>query len=112
MLPLSACLNEKTMELLRREIKAGRFSGLSFEQAMRFLLADGALPESGLPAVSFLKLEDWARSIAENTNVVYTATELKNKTGEILEKVLQGKTVRLVKHGREIAEIRPIKRED
>jgi len=32
------------------------------------------------------------------------STELKNKTGEILEKVLQGKTVRLVKHGRAIAE--------
>lgn len=109
MKPLSTFLNEKTIELLRNEIAAKRFPGISFEQAMQFLLTDGALPASGLSATSFLRLEDWARSIAaENTEIVYTTTELKNKTGEILEQVLQGKSVRLIKHGREIAEIRPI----
>jgi prevent-host-death family protein len=107
MKPLSACLNEKAIQLLRREVAARRFPGVTFEQAMQFLLTDGALPASGLPASSFLKLEDWARSINESADLVYTATELKNKTGEILEKVLQGKTVRIIKHGREVAEIRP-----
>ena len=65
---------------------------------MRFILTDGILPASGLPAHSFLQLEDWIRSSSGSTDLVYTATELKNKSGEILEKVLQGKSVRIVKH--------------
>lgn len=107
MKPLSTSLNEKTIQMLRREIAAKRFPGLTFEQAMQFILTDGVLPASGLPASSFLKLEDWMRTQGEAEGLSYTATELKNKTGEILEKVLQGKTVRIVKHGRMIAEIRP-----
>ena len=35
-----------------------------------------------------------------------TATELKNKTGEILDQVLSGHTIRLMKHGRAVAEIK------
>jgi prevent-host-death family protein len=109
MKPLSSYLNERTIQLLRQEVAAKRFPDVTFEQAMQFLLTDGTLPASGLPASSFLKLEDWACSAGESAELVYTATELKNKTGEILEKVLQGKAVRIVKHGREIAEIRPAK---
>jgi hypothetical protein len=63
--PLSACLNEKSIELLRHEIAAGRFPGVTFEHAMQFLLTDGILPASGLPAVSFLDLEDWARALID-----------------------------------------------
>ncbi len=107
---LSACLSDTTIEQLRRDIRAGIFPGVNFEQAMQFLLTNGILPASGLPATSFLKLEDWARTLlAANDRLTYTATELKNKSGEILEKVLQGKVVQLVKHGRPIAEIRKLK---
>lgn len=108
MKPLSACLSDRTIQLLRKEVAARRFPGVSFEQAMQFILTDGVLPASGLPASSFLKLEDWARAAGESADLAYSATELKNKSGEILEKVLQGKTVRILKHGREIAEIRPV----
>jgi len=75
---------------------------------MEFLLSGGVLPRSGLPARSFLLLEDWIRARELNAPKVFTATQLKNKTGEILEEVLRGRTVRLERHGRIIAEIRPI----
>ena len=34
--------------------------------------------------------------------------KLKNKTGEILDQVLRGNTIQLLKHGRAIAEISPM----
>ena len=105
MKPLSTYLNERFIEALKKEIKRGAFPKISFELAMQFILTDGILPESDLPASSFLKLEDWTRSYSPDS-LTYTTTSLKNKTGEILDQVMQGKTIHLSKHGRIIAEIK------
>ena len=105
---LSQLLSQETIRALRGKIDDRSFPGISFEDAMSFILSDGILPRSNLPAQSFLKLEDWLREHGKEEALTYTASELKNKTGEILENVLKGKTVRLVKHGRPIAEIRKL----
>ncbi len=110
-LTLSNYLNEETIKLLRREIDKGQFPGITFEQAMQFLLTDGIFPASDLPVVSFLKLEDWVQTMFSEQTLSYTTSELKNKTGEILQKVMQGKTIQLVKHGRVIAEINSVYRQ-
>lgn len=57
---LSEAITESTAEELRRALFAGEFPGITFEQAMEFLLTDGLFPASGLPVESFLKLEAWA----------------------------------------------------
>lgn len=62
MRPLPSYLNEKIIAKLRKKIEAGHFPEVQFEQAMTFILTDGILPASGLPAQSFLDLEDWIRA--------------------------------------------------
>ena len=107
---LSDLLNKDLIQQLRSGLKLGRFPGLRFKQAMQFLLTDGMTPASGLPIASLLALEDWVRDISHEgaSALSYTTTELKNKTGEIVNKVLGGETVHLLKHGRLIAEIRKV----
>lgn len=105
--PLSALLNEDTILKLRRELKSTQFRGVSFEQAMQFFLTDGILPTSKAGVSAFLGLEDWLRAQEKEGFATFTATELKNKTGEILDLVLSGKKVKILKHGREIARMIP-----
>lgn len=57
---LSEVVNEQTTADLREAMQRGEFPGVSFEQAMEFLLTDGIIPASGLPVDSFLRLEEWA----------------------------------------------------
>jgi len=104
--PLERAIDSDLAQALKREIEKDRFPGVTFKDAMEFLLSGGILPRSRLPARSFLALEDWARAHAETAPRIYTATELKNKTGEIIDEVLRGRTIRIAKHGRIIAEIR------
>ncbi|HEX7668468.1 MAG TPA: hypothetical protein VF395_02740 [Polyangiaceae bacterium] len=59
---LSETVTEAKVAGLRRAILLGHFPGITFEQAMEFLLTDGLFPESGLPVESFLKLSAWARN--------------------------------------------------
>ena len=75
---------------------------------MLFLLTDGVIPESGLPTASFLKLEDWVRLQSEKNEISYSTTDLKNKTGELLQQVAHGKTIKLFKHGRLVAYLKPV----
>lgn len=107
---LSQLLNEQLIEDMKREISNGKFPKVSFEQAMQFILTNGVLPASDLPVTSFLRLEDWLHTRRDGNRIEYTTTELKNKTGEILQRVMEGQTVKLLKHGRPIAEIRRILR--
>ncbi len=58
---LSTLVTEELISALRAEMDAGRFSGVTFGQAMEFLLTDGTFPESDLPVASFLESEDWVR---------------------------------------------------
>ena len=106
--PLSQLLNADLIARLKSKCESGFFPKIDFETAMKFALTDGILPANGLPAQSFLKLEAWLRSEDTNTELCYSATDLKNKTGEIIEQVLRGKTIVLQKHGRRIAQIRPL----
>jgi len=106
MKPLSQLLNESTIEGIKMETAKKTFPGISFETAMKFILSDGILPSSEAPVRIFLDLEDWLR--AQNSIPTYSATDLKNKTGEIIEQVLRGRTIRLSKHGRAFAQIMPI----
>ncbi len=106
MTPLSQLMSDALVERLRECIHDGAFPGLDFETAMEFVLTDGVLPASGLPADSFLRLEEWMRE-QSTVRVQFTATELKNKTGLVLEQVLSGRDVTITKHGRPIAVIRP-----
>ena len=55
-------VTEATVEELRQALLDGAFPGVTFQQAMEFLLTDGLFPASGLPVESFLKLEAWARA--------------------------------------------------
>ena len=103
---LSQYLNEAVIEQLRDEIERGTYPQVDLEMAMRFILADGVLPASGLPIAPFLRLEEWLRSQGDRDT--FTATQLKNKTGLVLERVIAGRTVRITKHGRTIAEIRGV----
>lgn len=106
---LSTLLSENLIFHLKELIKKGDLEGIEFQQAMQFLLTDGVLPEDGLPLLPFLKLENWARSFHESQmEVSFTTTELKNKTGLILEEVNRGKTVKLFRHGRPIAQMKKI----
>ena len=107
---LSDLLSDDLIARLRQKTSRGDFPSIDFRTAMNFLLGDGVLPASGLPASSFLQLEDWARDFARRT-LSYSATELKNKTGIILAAVQAGKTVTIHKHGRPVAEIRPLGRD-
>lgn len=106
MKPLSTFLNPELIQLLQEKIDAGFFPKITFQIAMQFILTDGTIPKSNLPAASFLKLEDWIRQEEQRKMKYFTATELKNKTGEILDQVLSGHTIRLMKHGRAVAEIK------
>lgn len=56
---LSEAVDESTVEALRAAVARDAFPGVSFEQAMEFLLSDGLFPEDGLPVTSFYHLEDW-----------------------------------------------------
>jgi hypothetical protein len=62
MMRLSELVDEALARDLRLALERGEFPGLSFKQAMEFLLSDGIVPGSGLPVTSVLALEDWARS--------------------------------------------------
>ena len=61
-------------------------------------------------AHSYLNLEEWWRSLDTTLRLKFTATDLKNKTGQILDEILRCKTILVEKHGRPIAEIRPVGR--
>ena len=102
---LSKFLDDKTLQALRTEIDHGRFPGVDFPTAMKFILTDGIVPQSDLPAQSFLDLESYLRS---RPGEIITATELKNQTGAILERVLRGTSVTVHRHGRAIARIIPV----
>ena len=104
---LSSLVTDHLIERLRSKTARGDFPGVDFKTAMTFLLNDGVIPRSGLPVSSFLKLEDWARDEGSRS-LSFTATELKNKTGVILQLVTAGKTVVIHKHGRPVAEIKAI----
>ncbi len=105
---LSDFLDPSLIDELKKKIHRGDFYGVTFKHAMEFILADGVIPESGLPVESFLMLEAWVKAFSEEWVLSYSATELKNKTGEILERVVGGYAVRLHRHGRVIAEIRKV----
>lgn len=61
MTPLSDLVTESLAHALREAIARGDFPGVTFQQAMEFLLSDGIVPASDLPVSSILALEDWAR---------------------------------------------------
>lgn len=103
---LSDILGDDLIEKLRAKTARGDFPGIDFKTAMTFLLSDGVIPRSGLPVDSFVRLEDWARDFSQQ-GLSFTATELKNKTGVVLEHVIAGKTVTIFKHGRPVAQITP-----
>ncbi|HEY3236273.1 MAG TPA: hypothetical protein VGJ84_16265 [Polyangiaceae bacterium] len=58
---LSEGLDPEIMEKLRASLENKDFPGITFAQAMHFLLTDGVVPASGLPVESFFRLEDWVR---------------------------------------------------
>jgi len=110
--PLSKLLTTEITKSLRSEIERRRFPGLTMETAMSFLLTDGVFPESGLPVKSFLDLEDWLRARARENpaTVTFSATDLKNRTGDVLHAVMSGQTVTIERHGRAVAVIHPADR--
>ena len=108
MKPVSKLLNDKVIQELKAAIGKGKFPGITFENAMTFFLTEGIIPESGLPTQSFLDLEQWIRTKNTRQPHAFTATELKNKTGTVIDSVMQGNEVTIVRHGRPIAVIRPV----
>jgi hypothetical protein len=61
---LSDTVDEETVAALRAAVERDAFPGISFVQAMEFLLSGGLFPADGLPITSFYRLEDWARGHA------------------------------------------------
>jgi len=102
---LAQQIDARLVAALRRKLERGDFPGLSFDDAMRFLLTEGTLPQSGQPVASYLRLEEWVRGDRPTT---FTATELKNQTGRVLAAVARGERVVIQRHGRPFAEIRAI----
>lgn len=102
-------MSDAIVTALREAVDAGAFPGVSFQAAMKVALTDGIVPEDGLPAESVLALDDWLR--ARTTTIRCTTTDLKNHTGKVLDHVRHGHRVVLVRHGRPIAELRPIEEE-
>jgi len=104
---LSAFVSDELIRKLREESNNGKFPGISFEEAMQFILTDGIIPKSNANVNSYLRLEDWVSSDF-GREVYFSATDLKNKTGTILEEALKGRLVKIVKHGRPIVEIKAL----
>jgi hypothetical protein len=63
---LSEAVTEDSVEELRNLVANGTFPGLSLKISLEFLLSDGIMPDSGLPLMSLLSLEDWARARVAN----------------------------------------------
>jgi hypothetical protein len=63
---LSDAVTEDSVEELRNLVANGTFPGLSLKISLEFLLSDGIMPDSGLPLMSLLSLEDWARARVAN----------------------------------------------
>jgi hypothetical protein len=63
---LSDTVDEETVAALRAAVERDDFPGISFEQAMEFLLTGGLFPADGLPVTSFYRLEDWVRCRASH----------------------------------------------
>lgn len=103
---LADTLSEDDISTLRQLIAAGAFVGVSFKHAMQFLLTDGILPASGLPAESFLALETWARG-ERHAPARFSTTQLKNETGRVVEHLLRGHRAVLTRHGRVIGILLP-----
>jgi hypothetical protein len=103
---LSSLLNNSLIREMRRKIKLGHFQDLSFESAMKFILNDGLLPESGHALEGYLLLEDWLQK--QSKVVQFSATDLKNKTGAVIHAALSGKTVQIIKHGKALLEIKAL----
>ena len=99
---LAQRVDKRLVEALRRKLAGGDFPGIGFDDAMKFLLTDGILPRSDQPVESYLRLEAWVRRERQTT---FSATELKNKTGQVLEAVARGERVIIERHGRPVAEI-------
>lgn len=106
---IASALTDESIAELRRAIKSNQFPGLDFKTAMTFLLTNGISPKGDLPVASLLRLEDWAkdRLSQKPTTSTFTTTDLKNRTGEILDRVMAGGHVLLTRHGRIVAEVRP-----
>lgn len=109
MRPLSELIDERLVSELRQRAARDQLGDVDFETAMKFLLTDGVLPASGLPVADFLAIEDWVRSAVDAAGLCMTATELKNRTGRVIEAVLRGQTVTILRHGRPIAVVRPLR---
>lgn len=105
---LAQRVDKRLVDALRRKLAGGDFPGIGFDDAMRFLLTDGILPRSDQPVDSYLRLEAWVRRERQST---FSATELKNKTGQVLEAVARGERVIIERHGRPFAEIRRLARD-
>lgn len=99
-------MDEAVVSALREAVDRGAFPGVSFEAAMKLALTDGVVPEDDLPVESLLALDDWLRE--RGAVARFTTTDLKNRTGEVLEHVRRGHRVVLTRHGRAIAELRPV----
>ncbi len=95
---------DEVVTRLKAAVGADEFVGVSFQDAMKFVLTDGAMPADGLPLDSILRLDDW---LAEQRTAaaVFTATELKNKTGTVIAAALRGAPVVIERHGRPLVRI-------
>lgn len=99
-------MDDTTVAALRAAVDRGAFPGVRFEQAMKLALTDGVVPEDGLPVGSILAVDDWLR--ARRAVARFTTTDLKNRTGEVLDHVRRGHRIVLTRHGRPVAELRPV----
>jgi len=100
---LSQSIDKRLVDALRRKLAKGDFPGIGFDDAMKFLLTDGIVPKSDQPVESYLRLEAWVRG---ERQITFSATELKNKTGQVLDAVARGERVIIERHGRPLAELR------
>ena len=92
-------VNANLIKELKRVLKAGQFPKLQFEEAMQFLLSDGLAPKTEASIETLMKFEEWfVRYVKADKTVVVTTSDLKNRTGEIVNYVLEGKTVLVSKH--------------
>ena len=93
-------VTSQQVDALRTALNEGRFPGISFKQAMKFLLTDGTMPADDLPLDSMIALDDWRQASEPEPEVTYfTATDLKNHTGRVVRAALLEGEVVITKHG-------------
>jgi hypothetical protein len=106
-------LTDVLLTEIKKHISKKTFKKITLKDAIEYVQSGGLIPNAKVDIDTWFKFDDfiqrWQSEKSDATAITFTATELKNKTGQILTCVLQGKKVNIQRHKRTIAVILPPK---